>query len=76
MPFVLCTRNFACTNMPAEPFYVHKNQCMQVLNLPSPDQAYSGIIQAFSGPCVNPYIQNPSILRTEGIFRTLVYSKP
>ena len=25
---VLCTRNFACTNVRAKPFYVHENQCM------------------------------------------------
>ena len=34
---VLCTLNFACTNVLAEPFYVHKNQCMQILNLSSPE---------------------------------------
>ena len=27
---VLCTRNFACTNMRAEPFYVQGNQFMQI----------------------------------------------
>ena len=30
---VLCTRNFACANVCTKPFYVHKNQCMQILNL-------------------------------------------
>ena len=34
---VLCTHNFACTNMHTEPFYVHENQCNQILNLSSPD---------------------------------------
>ena len=33
---VLCTHNFACTNVHEEPFYVYKNQCTQILNLPSP----------------------------------------
>ena len=33
---VLCTHNFACTNVHAEPFYMHKNQCIQILNLSSP----------------------------------------
>ena len=33
---VLGTHNFACTNMPTEPFYMHKNQCIQILNLSSP----------------------------------------
>ena len=33
---VLCTNNFACTNVCAKPFYVHKNQCMQILNVSSP----------------------------------------
>ena len=30
---VLCTFNFVCMNMHAKPFYVHKNQCMQISNL-------------------------------------------
>ena len=34
---VLCTRNFACMNMRAERFYVHKNHCTQILNLSSPE---------------------------------------
>ena len=29
----LCTCNFACTNMHMKPFYMHENQCMQILNL-------------------------------------------
>ena len=33
---VLYTRNFACTNVRAEPFYVHESQCRQILNLSSP----------------------------------------
>ena len=33
---ILCTHNFACTNMHAKKIYVHKNQCMQILNLLSP----------------------------------------
>ena len=33
---VLCTYNFACMNVCAEPFYLHENQCMQLLNLLSP----------------------------------------
>ena len=43
--------------------------------------AYSGIIQAYPGPCINLayselcYIQNPDILRTRGISKTLVYSE-
>ena len=32
----LCTHNFACMNVHAKPFYVHKNQNMQILNLLSP----------------------------------------
>ena len=32
----LCTCNFVCTNMHAKPFYVHENQCRQILNLSSP----------------------------------------
>ena len=44
-------------------------------------QAYSGIIQAYSGLCATLayselwYIQNPGIFKTRGIFRTLVYPK-
>ena len=34
---VLCKHNFACTNVRRKLFYVHKNQCPQILNLPSPD---------------------------------------
>ena len=30
---VLCTHDFPCMNVCTEPFYVHKNQCMQILNL-------------------------------------------
>ena len=43
--------------------------------------AYSGIIQAYSEPCITLsyselwYIKNPGIFKTIGIFRTLVYSK-
>ena len=33
---VLYIHNFPCTNMHAKPFYVHENQCMQILNLLSP----------------------------------------
>ena len=33
---VLCTHNFACTNVHTKPFYVHENECMQILNLSSP----------------------------------------
>ena len=46
------------------------------------DQPYSGIIQAFSEPCVTLaylkpwYIQNPGMLRMRSKFRTLVYSEP
>ena len=36
---VLCTSNFACTNMRIEPSYVHENQCMQKSNLSSPERA-------------------------------------
>ena len=35
---VLCMHNFACTNMCAKPFYVHENQCTQILNLLSSDK--------------------------------------
>ena len=44
-------------------------------------QAYSGIIQAYSEPCVALaysklwYIQNPGIFKTRGILRTLLYPK-
>ena len=30
-----CIRNFACTNVHAEPLYVHENQSTQILNLSS-----------------------------------------
>ena len=45
-------------------------------------EAYSGISQANSEPCVTvayselSYIQNPGIFKTRHIFRTLVYPKP
>ena len=56
------------------------------INGPKPDiiwhiQVYSGIIQAYSEPCVTLvnselwHIQNLGIFKTRGIFRTLVYSK-
>ena len=44
-------------------------------------QAYSGIIQAYSEPCVIItyselwYIENPRIFKTRGIFRTLIHPK-
>ena len=34
---VLSTHNFECTNMLTKPIYMHKDQCMQILNLSSPD---------------------------------------
>ena len=37
---VLCTGNCACMNVHAEPFYVHENQCTQILNLSSPVEPY------------------------------------
>ena len=46
-----------------------------------PTQAYSGIIQAYSEPCVTLayskfwYVQNLGIFKTRGIFRTLEYPK-
>ena len=46
------------------------------------NQAYSGIIQAYSGPCLTLsyseiwHIHNPGTFKTRGIFRTLVYPKP
>ena len=46
------------------------------------NQAYPGIIQAYSKPCViltylEPwYIQNPNIFKIRNIFRTLVDSEP
>ena len=30
---VVCGHNFGCINVHAKPFYVHKNQCMLMLNL-------------------------------------------
>ena len=33
---VLRKRNFGYTNVRAEPFYVHENQCTQILHLLSP----------------------------------------
>ena len=33
---VLGTYNYACTNVRAKPFYVHENQCTQILNLSNP----------------------------------------
>ena len=32
----LCTHNFAWMNVCTKPFYVHKNQCTQILDLSSP----------------------------------------
>ena len=46
------------------------------------NQAYPGIIQTYSKPCViltylkHWYIQNPNIFKIRNIFRTLVYSEP
>ena len=46
------------------------------------NQAYPGIIQSYSKPCVTLayfepwYIQNPHIFKIRNIFRTLVYSEP
>ena len=34
---VLSTHSFACMNMCLKPFYVHENQCMQILYLLSPE---------------------------------------
>ena len=34
---VLFTHNFPCTNVRAEPFYMHENQCTQISNLSSPE---------------------------------------
>ena len=34
---VLCTHNFACTNVRRKLFYMHENQCLQILNLLSLD---------------------------------------
>ena len=31
----LCTRDFACTSVRAKPFYVHENQCTQIISLSS-----------------------------------------
>ena len=43
-------------------------------------KAYPGIIQTYLEPCItvahSEHIQNPGIIRTRGIFRTLVYSEP
>ena len=33
----LCTHNFLCKNVHSEPFYVHGNQCTQILNMLSPE---------------------------------------
>ena len=46
------------------------------------NQAYPGIIQTYSKPCViltyleHWYIQNPNTFKIRNIFRTLVYSEP
>ena len=40
---VLCTHNFACTNVLAKPFYKHENQCMQIFNLLNPVQCMYSI---------------------------------
>ena len=32
----LCTHNFTCMKVCTKPFYVHKNQCTQILNLARP----------------------------------------
>ena len=45
------------------------------------NQAYSGIIQAYSEPCVTLayselwQIENPGIFKTRGKFKTLIYTK-
>ena len=45
------------------------------------NQAYPGIVQAYSKACVTlaykepRYIQNPNIFKITNIFRTLAYSK-
>ena len=33
---VLCAHNFACPNVHTKPFYRHKNECIQILNLSCP----------------------------------------
>ena len=33
---VLCSRNLPYTKVCAKPFYMHKNQCKQILKLSSP----------------------------------------
>ena len=44
-------------------------------------QTYSGIVQAYSEPCITLaysgvlYIKNPGIFKTRSIFRTMVYPK-
>ena len=46
------------------------------------NQAYLGIFQAYSKPCVTLsyleswYIQNPNIFKVRNIFRTLIYLEP
>ena len=51
MPFVtvLWVRNFACTSLRAEPFYVHENQYTQILNLLSPANGTAIATLVFSG---------------------------
>ena len=55
--------NFACTNVRAEPFYVHENQYTQILNLSSPGLA--SCISRFCAFCCYPlllFVCNFSIL--------------
>ena len=48
---VLCICNFACTNVHLKPFYVHENDCMQILNLWSPVQNQKFLFQVWSLEC-------------------------
>ena len=67
-----------CKNVKQKPFrqiYAYSRKLRH-------NQAYSGIIQAFSEPCLTMayselwYIQNSDTFRTRDIFRILGYSEP
>ena len=61
---------------------VKQTKVIQTDFLEAYNQAYPGIIQAYSKPCVTLaylepwYIQNPDIFKIRNIFSTLVYSEP
>ena len=49
---VLCTHK-TCTNVLTKPFYVHQNQCMQILNLSSTVKCVSYVLNCFGVVLLN-----------------------